>query len=76
MKKKLVALVALAAMVLSMLPVAAFADDTTTPAKDINIYVTGYDSNVSGQDVSVSITGKDLKVGMAVYWRVDDVSEF
>lgn len=76
MKKKLVALVALAAMVLSMLPVTAFADDTTTPAKDINIYVTGYDSNVSGQDVSVSITGKDLKVGMAVYWRVDDVSEF
>ena len=76
MKKKLVALVALAAMVLSMLPVAAFADGTTTPAKDINIYVTGYDSNVSGQDVSVSITGKDLKVGMAVYWRVDDVSEF
>ena len=76
MKKKLVALVALAAMVLSMLPVAAFADDTTTPAKDINIYVTGYDSNVSGQDVSVSITGKDLKVGMAVYWRVDNVSEF
>lgn len=76
MKKKLVVLVALAAMVLSMLPVAAFADDTTTPAKDINIYVTGYDSNVSGQDVSVSITGKDLKVGMAVYWRVDDVSEF
>ena len=76
MKKKLVALVALAAMVLSMLPVAAFADNTTTPAKDINIYVTGYDSNVSGQDVSVSITGKDLKVGMAVYWRVDNVSEF
>ena len=76
MKKKLVALVALAAMVLSMLPVAAFADGTTTPAKDINIYVTGYDSNVSGQDVSVSITGKDLKVGMAVYWRVDNVSEF
>ena len=76
MKKKLVALVALAAMVLSMLPVAAFAAETTTPAKDINIYVTGYDSNVSGQDVSVSITGKDLKVGMAVYWRVDDVSEF
>lgn len=76
MKKKLVALVALAAMVLSMLPVAAFADNTTTPAKDINIYVTGYDSNVSGQDVSVSITGKDLKVGMAVYWRVDSVSEF
>ena len=76
MKKKLVALVALAAMVLSMLPVAAFADDTTTPAKDINIYVTGYDSNVSGQDVSVSITGKDLKEGRAVYWRVDDVSEF
>ena len=76
MKKKLVALVALAAMVLSMLPVAAFADNTTTPTKDINIYVTGYDSNVSGQDVSVSITGKDLKVGMAVYWRVDNVSEF
>lgn len=76
MKKKLVSLVALAAMVLSMLPVAAFADNTTTPAKDINIYVTGYDSNVSGQDVSVSITGKDLKVGMAVYWRVDNVSEF
>lgn len=76
MKKKLVALVALAAMVLSMLPVSAFADGTTTPAKDINIYVTGYDSNVSGQDVSVSITGKDLKVGMAVYWRVDNVSEF
>ena len=76
MKKKLVALVVLAAMVLSMLPVAAFADGTTTPAKDINIYVTGYDSNVSGQDVSVSITGKDLKVGMAVYWRVDNVSEF
>lgn len=76
MKKKLVALVALAAMVLSMLPVVAFADGTTTPAKDINIYVTGYDSNVSGQDVSVSITGKDLKVGMAVYWRVDNVSEF
>lgn len=76
MKKKLVAFVALAAMVLSMLPVAAFADNTTTPAKDINIYVTGYDSNVSGQDVSVSITGKDLKVGMAVYWRVDNVSEF
>lgn len=76
MKKKLIALVALAAMVLSMLPVAAFADGTTTPAKDINIYVTGYDSNVSGQDVSVSITGKDLKVGMAVYWRVDNVSEF
>lgn len=76
MKKKLVALVALAAMVLSMLPVAAFADNTTAPAKDINIYVTGYDSNVSGQDVSVSITGKDLKVGMAVYWRVDNVSEF
>lgn len=76
MKKKLVALVALAAMVLSMLPVPAFADNTTTPAKDINIYVTGYDSNVSGQDVSVSITGKDLKVGMAVYWRVDNVSEF
>lgn len=76
MKKKLVALVALAAMVLSMLPVAAFADGATTPAKDINIYVTGYDSNVSGQDVSVSITGKDLKVGMAVYWRVDNVSEF
>lgn len=76
MKKKLVAIVALAAMVLSMLPVAAFADGTTTPAKDINIYVTGYDSNVSGQDVSVSITGKDLKVGMAVYWRVDNVSEF
>lgn len=76
MKKRLIALVALAAMVLSMLPVAAFADGTTTPAKDINIYVTGYDSNVSGQDVSVSITGKDLKVGMAVYWRVDNVSEF
>ena len=66
MKKKLVALVALAAMVLSMLPVAAFADGTTTPADDIEIYMTGYNNNTTGQDVSISITGDDLKNGMTV----------
>lgn len=76
MKKKLVALVALAAMVLSMLPVAAFADGTTTPADDIEIYVTGYNNNTTGQDVSISITGDDLKNGMTVLWRVEGISEF
>lgn len=76
MKKKLVALVALAAMVLSMLPVAAFADNTTTPADDIEIYVTGYNNNTTGQDVSISITGDDLKNGMTVLWRVEGISEF
>ncbi len=76
MKKKLVALVALAAMVLSMLPVAAFAAETTTPADDIEIYVTGYNNNTTGQDVSISITGDDLKNGMTVLWRVEGISEF
>ena len=76
MKKKLVALVALAAMVLSMLPVAAFAVETTTPADDIEIYVTGYNNNTTGQDVSISITGDDLKNGMTVLWRVEGISEF
>lgn len=76
MKKKLVALVALAAMVLSMLPVAAFAAETTTPADDIEIYVTGYNNNTTGQDVSISITGDDLKHGMTVLWRVEGISEF
>lgn len=76
MKKKLVALVALAAMVLSMLPVVAFAAETTTPADDIEIYVTGYNNNTTGQDVSISITGDDLKNGMTVLWRVEGISEF
>lgn len=76
MKKKLVAFVALAAMVLSMLPVAAFAAETTTPADDIEIYVTGYNNNTTGQDVSISITGDDLKNGMTVLWRVEGISEF
>lgn len=76
MKKKLVAIVALAAMVLSMLPVAAFAAETTTPADDIEIYVTGYNNNTTGQDVSISITGDDLKNGMTVLWRVEGISEF
>lgn len=76
MKKKLVALVALAAMVLSMLPVAAFAAETTTPADDIEIYVTGYNNNTTGQDVSISITGDNLKNGMTVLWRVEGISEF
>lgn len=76
MKKKLTALVALAAMVLSMLPVAAFAAETTTPADDIEIYVTGYNNNTTGQDVSISITGDDLKNGMTVLWRVEGISEF
>lgn len=76
MKKRLIALVALAAMVLSMLPVAAFAAETTTPADDIEIYVTGYNNNTTGQDVSISITGDDLKNGMTVLWRVEDISEF
>lgn len=76
MKKKLIALVALAAMVLSMLPVAAFAAETTTPADDIEIYVTGYNNNTTGQDVSISITGDDLKNGMTVLWRVEGISEF
>lgn len=76
MKKKLVSLVALAAMVLSMLPVAAFAAETTTPADDIEIYVTGYNNNTTGQDVSISITGDDLKNGMTVLWRVEGISEF
>lgn len=76
MKKRLIALVALAAMVLSMLPVAAFAAETTTPADDIEIYVTGYNNNTTGQDVSISITGDDLKNGMTVLWRVEGISEF
>lgn len=76
MKKRLIALVALAAMVLSMLPVAAFAAETTTPADDIEIYVTGYNNNTTGQDVSISITGDDLKNGMTVLWRVESISEF
>ena len=76
MKKRLIALVALAAMVLSMLPVAAFAAETTTPAADIEIYVTGYTNNTTGQDVSISITGDDLKNGMTVLWRVEGISEF
>ena len=67
MKKRLIALVALAAMVLSMLPVAAFAAETTTPADDIEIYVTGYNNNTTGQDVSISITGDDLKNGMTAF---------
>lgn len=76
MKKRLIALVALAAMVLSMLPAAAFAAETTTPADDIEIYVTGYNNNTTGQDVSISITGDDLKNGMTVLWRVEGISEF
>ncbi len=76
MKKKLVALVALAAMVLSMLPVAAFADETTTPTTPkINIYVTGYNNDMSRDEISVSITGDDLEVGMLVYWLVNGVDQ-
>ena len=43
MKKRLVAIVALAAMLLSLLPAAAFAADTS---KDINITVASFNNNI------------------------------
>lgn len=62
MKKRIVALVALAAMLLTMLPVSAFAAN-----EDINITVASFNNNVEQNDnVLVLITGSDVTKGMRV----------
>ena len=60
MKKKLVAIVALAAMLLTMLPFAAFADDSTP---DINIEAINFNNNTTApyDNVIVRITGSDVR---------------
>lgn len=64
MKKKFVALVALAAMLIGLLPGAAFA---ATAYDDINIQVLDFNSNVSqNPNVIISITGYDVRAGMRV----------
>ena len=65
MKKRLVAIVALAAMLLSLLPAAAFAADTTS--KDINITVASFNNDVEqAPNVFVLITGDDVAKNMRV----------
>lgn len=62
MKKRIVALVALAAMLLTMLPVSAFA-----ASSNINITVASFNNNVEQNDnVLVLITGSDVAKGMRV----------
>lgn len=64
MKKRLVAIVALAAMLLSLLPAAAFAADTS---KDINITVASFNNDVEqAPNVFVLITGDDVAKNMRV----------
>lgn len=63
MKKRLVALVALAAMVLSMLPVAAFG----ATANDINISVFSFNNDVEqNENVLIAVKGDDVEKGMRV----------
>lgn len=62
MKKRIVALVALAAMLLTMLPVSAFA-----ASEDINITVASFNNDVEqAPNVFVLITGDDVAKGMRV----------
>lgn len=74
MKKKFIALVALAAMVIGLLPGAAFAASGTD---DINIQVLDFNSNTSqNPNVIISITGDDVRAGMRVtaYVETDDAT--
>lgn len=67
MKKKLVAIVALAAMLLTMLPFAAFAAEPNPNAANISIDVIEFNNDMSRDQVIVSISGTGLSVGMPVY---------
>lgn len=73
MKKRLIALVALAAMVLSMLPVAAFAAETDY---DISIEVFSYNNNVEQNDnVLITIKGTAVEKGMRVVCYQKNVAD-
>lgn len=69
MKKRLIALVALAAMVLSMLPVAAFgATHAPNPdAENITIDVIEFNNDMTHDQVIVSIDGSGVQANMPVY---------
>lgn len=72
MKKRIVALVALAAMLLTMLPVSAFAASDT----DINITVASFNNDVEqNANVLVLITGDDVAKGMRVTCYQDGVAD-
>lgn len=74
MKKRLVAIVALAAMLLSLLPAAAFAADTTS--KDINITVASFNNNIEqNENVLVLITGSDVEKNMRVVCYQEGVAD-
>ena len=74
MKKRLVAIVALAAMLLSLLPAAAFAADTTS--KDINITVASFNNNIEqNENVLVLITGSDVEKKMRVVCYQEGVAD-
>ena len=74
MKKRLVAIVALAAMLLSLLPAAAFAADTTS--KDINITVASFNNNIEqNENVLVLITGSDVEKHMRVVCYQEGVAD-
>lgn len=71
MKKRIVALVALAAMLLTMLPVSAFA-----ASEDINITVASFNNDVEqNANVLVLITGDDVAKGMRVTCYQDGVAD-
>lgn len=72
MKKRIVALVALAAMLLTMLPVSAFAASDT----DINITVASFNNDVEqNANVLVLITGDEVAKGMRVTCYQDGVAD-
>lgn len=71
MKKRIVALVALAAMLLTMLPVSAFA-----ASEDINITVASFNNNIEqNENVLVLITGSDVEKNMRVVCYQEGVAD-
>ncbi len=71
MKKKLIALVALAAMVLTMLPVAAFADESNI---EINVY--SFNNDLEQNDnILIAISGTGVEKGMRVVCYQDGVAD-
>ena len=75
MKKKLVALVALAAMVLSMLPVAAFGANESTDS-GIHIDIFSYNNDIEqNENVLITIKGDKVVKGMRVVCYQNNVAD-